>query len=720
MENALKGILTDEIYLEKFDNPKINKGQRQIKEYDYNEIKKAIDFVIHGEYKLPYNNFISERGLSIKALKSKKTVIYLHEKIDFALSLNQHKNFPKLKKSFIADAIKVFDKPEIKNLNDNKEFVKSALNFFSKYGTHFLNRTKYGSRFVWISEVNLTKWDNQPASDTPQDSTSFKSGSIAFENSRDKKNDRLSDFEISAELGNCEINMLENKMEKCNATLSSVGLLGFEVEYLYRIFDAEKINVPILQPDNLPLSADRIKNIHINMRMMLDSLTSAIDIRNLYIRDIISYNNFKADYGDALPCTKNFKIPRFGNIPNSLFYYDYRDNRFMPVFKVSHINKINFKNFYLINKFRQQTFLCNLKDRLFDNTIIESPYLFNKRYLNDIALFHHDDFSEGSPNKNKTLGYRIEDCQDFWVGIKSDFQANSNIKILLICFKYANVFLDNKIITDIKIKTFINNECTNFSRNGKDYECLCDQEIKQMSQDESEQTNQGSDVNNSNSTQAVFIEIARKKQDDGSEANNPDQENAANPDAANGENAPSENADSENSNSEANNANNSTSTEGNNNEAANAENNNNNNSTSNDSANDLNSEDPNGEATNSTVINVNDNTNNNLGNNSNGNANNAGNNEANNNMNQNNNQNNGSNGNNANDNNNNASMNNNNNNNPNLNNVNGNNANNNNINNSNKSNAVDSKKNKNSFNENPMRNKNIKKFICFSRKIFTD
>jgi len=493
INEVLKGIYTDEIILEKFDTPKINKGQRQIKEYDYNEIKKAIDFVIEGEYKLPYNNFFYERGMSIASLKSKKTVIYIHEKIDFTISINQQKKFPRLKKSFIADAIKVFDQPAVKDLNKNKEFVKEALDFFHKYGTHFLNRTKYGSRFVWISELNLTKWDNQPARDTPQDTTNFKSGSIAFENSRDRKNDRLSDFEISAEYGNCEINMLENRMEKCNSTLSSVGILGFEVEYLYRIFDSEKIKAPILQPDNTPLAADHIKNIHTNMKMLLDSLVSAVDIRNLYIKDIISYNNFRADYGDSLPCIKKFKIKRFGDIPNSLFHYDTRDNRFMPVFAYNHLNVLNFQNFHLLSKARSRTFLCNLKDRLYDQSIIDSPYLFNKKYLNDIGLFDYNDFSEVSANKNNTLGFSLKDCQNFWVSPKSNFETNSDIKILLICFKYANMFLDNKIITDIKVKSFDNNECKNFSLLNRDYECLCGQEIKKLSDEVERNVGQSSD-----------------------------------------------------------------------------------------------------------------------------------------------------------------------------------------------------------------------------------
>lgn len=480
IQDVLKGISTDEIILEKFDDAKINKGQRQIKEYDYNEIKKAIDFVIHGEYKLPYNNFLYERGLSIRDLKSKKTIMYIHEKIDFTLTLNMQKNFPRLSKLFIADAIRIFDRPQIRDLNEDKEFVKDALSFFSKYGTHYLNRTKYGSRFVWISELNLTKWDNQAAKDTPQETTSFKSGSIAFESSRDFKSDRLSDFEISAELGNCEINMLENRMEKCNGTLSSVGLLGFEVEYLFRVFDSEKIKAPILQPDNTPLPADRIKNIYTNMKMLLDSLTSAIDIRNLYIKDLISYNNFRADYGEGLPCVKYFKIKRFHEIPNSLLYYDNRDNRFMPIFKFNALNKINYNKLNLISKSRSKTYICNLKDRLFDQAIIDSPYLFNKRYLNNIGLFDIEDFKVNSPNYNKTLEYNLNDCQNIWVNPKSNFETNTNVKVKLICLKYANNFLDNKIITDIKVKNFVNNECKNFNAYGRDYECLCDNEFKTL------------------------------------------------------------------------------------------------------------------------------------------------------------------------------------------------------------------------------------------------
>ncbi len=481
IDEVLKGISTDEIILEKFDRPKINKGQKEILEYKYEEIKNAMDFVIHGEYKVPYNNYLYERARSIQDLKTKKTVMYFHEKIDFTLTLDTQKSFPRLTKAFIADAIRIFQKPEITDLNQEKAFVHQGLNFFYKYGTHYLNRTKYGSRFTWISELNLTKWDNRKsADDTTRNVSNFKSGSIAFESSRDSKSDRFTHFEISSEIGNCEINMMDNRMEKCNGTLGSIGLLGFEVEYLYRIFDSERIKAPIIQPDNTPLTADKLKNIFTNMKMLLDSLVSAVDIRNLYLKDFIVFNNLRADDGDPLPCSKYYKIKRFGDIPNSLFNYDNRDNRLIPVFKLNDLNKINHQHPFVISKSRTQTFVCNMKDRLFDNSLIDSPYLFNTKYLTDIRFFDIKDFDDSNENRNRTLGYKLDDCHNFWVDNTSNLETNTNMNILLICLKYSNVFLDNKILTDVKIKSFSNNECKKFNLNNRDYECLCDQELKNL------------------------------------------------------------------------------------------------------------------------------------------------------------------------------------------------------------------------------------------------
>jgi len=518
INDVMKGIATDQITTDKFENGKVVKGQKQIKEYDYNEMKKAIDFVIAGDFKLPYNDFLYQRGLSIKQLRNKKTIMYFHDKIDFEISINQQKGFPKLKKGFIADAIKLFDKPEVRDFDSDKEFVRGGLSFFNKYGTHFLNKTKYGSRFLWISELNLTKWDNQPSKDTSNETTHFKSGTIALEFIRDKKNDRLGAFEISSELGNCEIDMLENKMDKCNASLSNVGLLGFEVEYLYRVFDAEKIKAPILQPDNSPLSADRLKNIFVNMKNLLDALTSSVDIRNPYISDLITYNNFRLDYGDAIPCTKNYKIKRFGDILNSLYYYDIVDKRFMPVFLLNRSNKRNHHNFNILSIDRFETLICNMKERLYNIGIIDSPYLFNKKYLTDIRFFSINDFSPANVNFNKTIGYDLKDCQNFWVGKKFNSAViNSNITttdndLYLICFKYASLFLDKNIITDIKIKYFTNDDCKNFIYNSKNYQCLCDQDVVALTKKEPVVPNNPTDGDKSKKpkTKKTFICFARK------------------------------------------------------------------------------------------------------------------------------------------------------------------------------------------------------------------
>lgn len=477
IDDIMNGISSEDIIFEKFDKPKINKGQKQIKQYTYSEIKDAYDFVIHGEYQVPYDNFLYQRGLSIEQLKQKKTVLYYNEKIDFMISINQQKGFPRLSKNFIADVLNIFDIPEVKDLYSNKQFVREGLYFFNKYGTHFLNRTKYGSRFMWISELNLTKYDDASPHQTAKDETVFKAGAIAIETSRDQPNDRLTDFEISTELGDCEINPNEATMEKCVDNPSYKGLLGFEVEYIYRLFDSDKIKTQILNTDGTPIPNDKLKNIYVNLKFLLESLISSIDVRNNYIKDFIVYNNLRADFGEPLPCVKKYKSKRFGDLPESLYFQDLRIDRFNPVFRLDQSNKIDSNHLYVMSISRFQTYICNLKERLFTNDLISSPYLFNKKYL---IGFHFILASELQTNGTKIDGdVDIADCHNFYVHKKSDINDIQGSEILLLCLKYTNVFLDNRIITDVKIKSFVNNECGNFSYNGRNYECLCEKSIQE-------------------------------------------------------------------------------------------------------------------------------------------------------------------------------------------------------------------------------------------------
>jgi len=448
---------------------KDEKGQRVVKEYTPEEIMSVQDFIIKGNYKLPNSNFLYQRGKSIRELHKKKTVIYFHDKADFTISINNKTDFPKLNPVFLADALQVFDRPVISTFDGQEDFLKSGLDFLQKYGTHYLRNSKWGSRMLLFTELKLSIEDKQPANKTSKTDSNVKSGSISMEASKDKPGERFFDFDSSMEIGNCKVDTLKNDFKECNKNLTSFGLLGFEVDYLYNLFNTGSITASLTLPDKSIVTPDKIENINKNMKALIDSIESALDARNSIVSDVVIYNNVGIEDKSHLSCMDEPKAKRFHQFRNSLFSDEHKVDILHPLYKLTQKNYVNYYELDILGKKKFSTYACiNKKFNLVAEDLI-SPHLFNREFINGIKI--SSNFTLKADKQN------AEDCTNLWASKAVDSSNPGHYSAYYLCLTRTSNFLDSKIITDIKLKSFEANKCEPFKYNDRNYSCLCEKDI---------------------------------------------------------------------------------------------------------------------------------------------------------------------------------------------------------------------------------------------------
>lgn len=453
---------------------KSDKGQRVLKEYSVEEIKNVQEFVIKGNYKVPNSNYLFQRARSIRELFKKKTVLYFHDKEEMSVSITGKKEFPKLSQAFLADALLVFNKPEVKTYDNQEEFVREGLDFLYKYGTHYLTKTRWGSRMTMLTELKMKKADMQP-SKTSKEETNIQSGAIGLEGSRDKKGERFTDFDYSIEIGNCHVDSNKNQFFDCLKGATNYGLIGYEVEYLYDLFKPRETDTPTKTPDGAVVTADKLQNIYNNLKNLINAVETALDARNSVINDLVIFNNIEDTDKAFISCIQNAKTKRFSKFPNSLFGDEHKADKLHPIFKLSPKDVIIDFDLSLVNYKKYSTYGCANKKFNLTPEDIFSPHLFNRRFINGV-MFVNNSTMKAEDNK-----INPEDCTNFWVGKHG--KKSEGVKYILeyLCFNTTSNFLDPELIVDVKVKFFNEeNKCQNFKFNGREYKCLCDKNISEM------------------------------------------------------------------------------------------------------------------------------------------------------------------------------------------------------------------------------------------------
>jgi hypothetical protein len=471
VDKMLNSLTTPNYLIFEHTPNKLKRHQKIFKEYSTEEIKKNQDFIITGDYQISNNNFFYERAKSVKSLHKKKTILYYHEKVDFTIRANNKTQFPVLSGVFLADALEIFNVPEVSKFEDQDQYVSQGLAFLYKYGTHYLKSAKFGSRVSILTELRMSKEDlNTPSNQTNKYESNIRSGSIQLEQSVDKKGIRYTDFDQSMEIGNCRVDTFKNEFHNCAKEVSKFGLLGYEVDYLYNVFNQASIVGGIKLPDGSQLTPDKLENMYKNLKNFITAVEKSMDIRNSVIGNLVIYNNLSNEDKGYVGCVStDLKTKRFGSFPGSLFSEEHKIGRLQPMFRLSGKNQVNFYEFKMLGRKKFSTYACMLKKFPLTLDDMFSSKLLNGRWIKDIKLFTNSTLSAGL--KQEKL--KPEDCMVLWGGNGRDGDPKK-VLVDYLCPKYTTDFLDNKLITDFKVKQFSDDKCSKFKYNDREYECNCD------------------------------------------------------------------------------------------------------------------------------------------------------------------------------------------------------------------------------------------------------
>jgi hypothetical protein len=449
--------------------PKSDKGQKILKEYSAEEIMQAQDFAISGNYKVSNSNFLYQRGRSVKGLSKKKTVLYFHEKVEFSVTINNKTDFPRLNPIFLADALQLFNRPLVSDFEGQEDYLRDGIAFLHKYGTHYMRKSKWGSRMTMLTELKLHKEDMIPSNKTSKSDSNVQSGSVSLEGSKDKPGERYLDFDNSMELGNCKVDSLKNEFFDCQNKQQNFGLIGYEVDYLYNLFNTASITGTLKLPDKSVVTPDKIELIQKNLKALIDGIEAALNVKNSIISDVAIFNNMLVEEKSSLFCLNEAKTKRFGLISSSLFGDEHKVEKLKPLYKLNHKNHINYFDHGLISKKKFTTYACLVKRFNLLREDLFSSQLFNREYINGLM------FSNNATLKNDHI--KPEDCTNLWAGKGGDPTEPKKYLVNYLCMKKTANFLDPNIITDIKVKSFDGNKCSSFKYNDREYLCLCETDL---------------------------------------------------------------------------------------------------------------------------------------------------------------------------------------------------------------------------------------------------
>lgn len=448
------------------------KQQKILKEYSLDEMTNAQDFIISGNFKLHNQDFLYQRARSIKHKKDTKTLLYFHEKEEFNIQINNKTDFPHLNPVFLADALITFNGVEIKNFENQDGYLRKALAFVYKYGTHYLRKTRWGTRVTILTELKLKPEDLKASNETSEDSTDIKTGGLRLETAKDKKGDRYLDFDMSIEIGNCKVDTFKNELKDCDKKVSKMGLIGFDVDYIYNLFDSATMTQQLKLPDDSIVTPDKIDNIFKNLRNFVQALEQSMYIKNSIITDLQIYNNLGIDDKIHVGCLTDFKNPRFGPIKTSMFTNDHLVNKYLPIFKLTTKDQVNEFETSFMSKRKSATFACvNKQFNLVPDDII-SVNLFNRGFIKDLQIV-----TNATLHTNKTIN--PEYCTNLWTGKTKENPKEFVVNYL--CFNKTTNFLDPDLIVDIKVKSFNEDKCEEvYKYNFREYNCICDINLSQL------------------------------------------------------------------------------------------------------------------------------------------------------------------------------------------------------------------------------------------------
>lgn len=472
---------SDVIFEKRKEDTKDIQEQKLLREYTPKELHEALDFVIKGNYKVTNTNFLYQRARSIPKLYKKETVLAFYDRPE--LTLHNHGKdgkTPKLSPIFVKDAIKIFNKDEITDFTNQKEYVETALLFLEKYGTHYLKKATFGSRKAMITEV---KRDREAPTGT---SVSYITpGSMSLISEKDKEGVRYKGFDHFVEVGNCKTPQTSSlSFSDCDAKTSTLSLISMEVEYLYELFNPSSSKPDIKLDDGKELPS--LDNVYKNLKNFETAIETAMNIRSTVISDLEVMNNLDNDKTTGIACLADSQHYTFSKFSSSLFGENFKVDCDKPIFKLKKNNQISYSDPTSAaghkNK-KESTYMCNTKIFNLTPEDLLNNQLFNRRFIKGLSFKSNKPVigSEGD----------TEICTNFWVhkgnpnkkNNKENSKSNNNGKassesIEYLCLQTTSNFLDPKLIVDVKFKNFGTEACKkaiDFAT--RSYACECDHNI---------------------------------------------------------------------------------------------------------------------------------------------------------------------------------------------------------------------------------------------------
>lgn len=439
----------------------INKNYTWI---NHKELKDLNSHTVLGGYIITNNSttHYNEANLFIENEKRQA-----HLKTDtyqiLELSHDHNNNFPALNKNFYEEVYKTFyDNPvkqsfskhfNYKSLEENSAIFIPMLQFFKKYGTHYVNRAYYG----------------------------FRTGSRNYRESEKSAGDaqNMKDFTI----GNCKV--VNRTLVEGSCDINNPLLVKFEVQPISDLFSTlSQSSKDINNILGKPVDEPTLKKIHQTMQTAIEMIQQVTKIDNLAV------SNFEAASLDlknpGSPCFKeDLRIEIIEN--NFKNYTSFNDKRNL-VRQIKYVNRDRpvsiIKNYGRTQKYMASAtdkekglFSCAKKSFIFPLTSESDLLKMNNQFYTDIKFIGDND-----RETYQQAGYT---CKKTWY-FTDPKHKNEKIDYHFCTTTTKNPFNPN-IITDVKFFEFEPNTYKCSDRVLRTYiehfyyDCDCDLDISLIS-----------------------------------------------------------------------------------------------------------------------------------------------------------------------------------------------------------------------------------------------
>lgn len=286
-------------------------------------------------------------------------------------------------------------------------------------------------------------------------------------------------------IGQCSIDKLFMKSESCNP--KNPRPVRFEVEPIFNLFN------PILQVKKdfgykgKIIDSFTMKKIFRNMAYLLTEIQYALDPRILVVNKVEAWKLSKKSYDTDKECLQ-IKPETIGKI-----FKDYKQtskrrrfqeemmikDRNIPVASIKNYATFK-KEWNVVSSKDDGLYWCYTRTHNMTPEDLNSGLWQNKKFLKDIkVIIDHD------AKSYEEAGYR---CQEMWSFVDKQGKENR----WHFCQLFSTNFLDMMLITDIKFFDFNvkMRKCTSGKLNsfidGRNYECDCDVNLKEFTDDETQ------------------------------------------------------------------------------------------------------------------------------------------------------------------------------------------------------------------------------------------